>query len=146
MAIKTTLQSLSNSKLADASDILASELREVQDAFLLNSYGNEVNQSQTTFTFATPINASDFHYNFAFVKQGRIVSVQGSIQNNTVSMISNQPFFTLSGEYLGKSSIFFGDTDTSRIKAIIVSTQFKLLGNLGAGQTAYFNFNYFTDN
>jgi len=102
MSIKSILQTLINTKLASGTDITATELREVEDALLLNSYGTIINEKHTTvskvITAANP--SPSIQYDVDFVKQGRTVTVNGFIRNDS-DFLENTSFIEIvSTEYL----------------------------------------------
>jgi len=87
MSTKSVIQSLINTKLADASDILASELREVEDIFL-----TELFPSTTNVVLAT----GDLQYNINFTKSGNFCTMQGFVKNNSASIINGVNIYTVS--------------------------------------------------
>jgi len=102
MSIKSVIQALINVNLASGTDITATELRVVQDLILLNSYGTIINEKETTvskvITAANP--SASIQYDVDFVKQGRTVTMNGFIRNDS-DFLENTTFLEIvSAEYL----------------------------------------------
>lgn len=147
MSIKSVLQSLINVNLGSGSNITATEHRAVEDALLLNSYGTIINEKHTTvskvITSANPL--SDIQYDVDFVKQGRTVTMNGFIRNNTVFLEFIDFLEIVSAEYLpapvagdqyvgttiGDFDIFLSDVDNMLYSTVPASTtvQFSLTYN-----------------
>lgn len=147
MSIKSVLQSLINVNLGSGSNITATEHRAVEDALLLNSYGTIINEKHTTvskvITSANPL--SDIQYDVDFVKQGRTVTMNGFIRNNTVFLEFIDFLEIVSSEYLpapvagdhyvgttiGDFDIFLSDVDNMLYSTVPASTtvQFSLTYN-----------------
>jgi len=147
MSIKSVLQSLINVNLGSSSNITATEHRAVEDALLLNSYGTIINEKHTTvskvITSANPL--SNIQYDVDFVKQGRTVTMNGFIRNNTVFLEFIDFLEIVSSEYLpapvagdqyvgttiGDFDIFLSDVDNMLYSTVPSSTtvQFSLTYN-----------------
>ena len=110
MAIKVTIQNLINSLIrSNPSLIDKTEHADVEDALLLNSYGNIINETQLVNTITTE-NASNplLQYNVFFCKQGRKVTIKGLLVNNSAFIIGNEDshfFQIVDSEYLPSAAI-----------------------------------------
>ena len=103
MANKTTITNLINTNLADGSDILASEHRDVEMALL-----NEIFPSSDTYID----DSGSIQYNLTFTKSGNKCTVSGSIANWTGSIIGGVKLLDIPNSiYFPKKSVsFFGQT------------------------------------
>lgn len=103
MAIKTTIQALITSLIRSNPAVIdRSEHADVEDALLLNSYGTIINEKHTTvskvITAANP--SPSIQYDVDFVKQGRTVTMNGFIRNDS-NFLENTTFLEIvSTEYL----------------------------------------------
>lgn len=87
MSTKAEIQTLINTKLADGSDILASELREVENIQL-----NEKFPTTANVVLAT----GDLQYDLNFTKSGNFCVLQGFIKNNGTTIVNGVNFYTVS--------------------------------------------------
>lgn len=110
-----------DTNLADFSDIVPSEHREVEEMFVDEFYGiekREYNASGTnTILNATPA-VSGVTYNLYFKKVGNTVSVQGSLTNGSGGNISGNTtlFNVINSEYeklTGSYGFLFGIINTT---------------------------------
>ena len=159
MAIKATIQNLINSLIrSNPSLIDKTEHADVEDALLLNSYGNIISETRTTTSHTSRITnpnllKENITYNIFIVKQGRLVTIKGKIQNQTGGILSNNYadnfiFEIVNYEYLPHelSTIVFFPTALG-ISVGINGTDKKLYCNqLGDGDLVTFNIQYFTQN
>ena len=99
MANKTTITNLINTNLADGSDILASEHRDVEMALL-----NEIFPSSDTYI----VTSGSVQYNLTFTKSGNKCTVSGNIANWTGSIIGGVKLLDIPNSiYFPKKSVFF---------------------------------------
>ena len=150
MADKTTIQNLINTNLADASNILASEHRAVEDALLLNSYGTVVLEDYNNVTDATPNTTpfdADLWYQLRFVKQGRKVSVNGYLYNRSASIVTGEWLTFDASEYTPTTGTLYvnGVTNSGTVvRCRIANDKLYVDSSVGATTNVYLNFNYFT--
>ena len=159
MAIKVTIQNLINSLIrSNPSLIDKTEHADVEDALLLNSYGNIINETRTTTSHTSRITnpnllKENITYNIFIVKQGRLVTIKGFIRNQTGGIVSNSDindfiFEIVDHEYLPhelSTTTFFPISLGTFVE--IISAEKKLYCNqLGAGDLVTFNIQYFTQN
>ena len=110
MAIKTTIQNLINSLIRSNPALIdKTEHADVEDALLLNSYGNVINETELVNTI-TKKNASNplLQYNVFFCKQGRKVTIKGYVVNNSALIIGDEDyhfFQIVDSEYLPSAAI-----------------------------------------
>ncbi len=148
MSTKTILQNLINTNLADDSEILASEHRDVENALvneLFPDIFSEKDSSLTNEITAKNTVNTKLEYIVYFVKQGRMVYVYGSITNTSTEIIdssNNDNFFfeITNSEY--QTSLpgiirFVNGNETIKIQ----SNKF-YYSQIGAGTTKNFNFHY----
>ena len=159
MAIKVTIQNLINSLIrSNPSLIDKTEHADVEDALLLNSYGNIINETRTTTSHTSRITnpnllKTNITYNIFIVKQGRLVTIKGSIQNQTGAIVSNSDindfiFEIVDSEYLPhelSTTTLFPVAQGTFVQ--FNGTEKKLYCNqLGSGDLVTFNIQYFTQN
>ena len=159
MAIKVTIQNLINSLIrSNPSLIDKTEHADVEDALLLNSYGNIIYETRTTTSHTSRITnpnllKTDITYNVYIVKQGRLVTIKGIVFNNTDSIISDNETNDFIFEIV--DSEFFPDELSTTTKfPVVQGTYVRLSGTdkklyfnqLGAGDLVTFNIQYFTQN
>ena len=159
MAIKATIQNLINSLIrSNPSLIDKTEHADVEDALLLNSYGNIINETRINTSHTSRITnpnllKTDITYNIFIVKQGRLVTIKGGIQNQTGAIVSNSDindfiFEIVDSEYLPH------ELSTTTTFPISLGTFVEINGTdkkfycnqLGAGDSVTFNIQYFTQN
>lgn len=154
MAIKSVIQGLiTNLIRTNPSLIDKTEHADVEDALLANAYGTAVTESFTasgeTTPNTTPAGALR-HYTFKMVKQGRKVTVSGTLTNNLGFVISNTKFLDFdAGEYLpdvAQPISFYGIAESTgaSVKCSLVGSELKIVGSVGNGTTLSINFTYFT--
>ena len=158
MAIKTTIQNLINSLIRSNPALIdKTEHADVEDALLLNSYGNVTNETRLVNTITTENASNPFlYYNVFFCKQGRKVTIKGILANSTASIIGNEDshfFQIVDSEYLPSAAIqAIGGIPTlcATISGDPVKMHFyndKLIADsLGAYETVYLNIEYLTEN
>lgn len=110
MAIKTTIQNLINSLIRSNPALIdKTEHADVEDALLLNSYGNVINETELVNTITTKNASAPFlHYNVFFCKQGRKVTIKGLLVNNSALGIVDEVsyfFQIVDSEYLPSAAI-----------------------------------------
>ena len=158
MAIKTTIQNLINSLIRSNPALIdKTEHADVEDALLLNSYGNVINETQLVNTITTE-NASNplLQYNVFFCKQGRKVTIKGNLVNNSALIIGGEAshfFQIVDSEYLPSAAIqAIGGVPTlcatiSGEPVMIYLYNDKLIvDSLGAYGVVYLNIEYLTEN
>ena len=94
MAIKTTIQNLITSLIRSNESLIdKAEHADVEDALLLNSYGDVIIETHliNTITIRNPLLPS-LEYNVFFCKQGRKVSIKGNLVNNSPNIIGEGLF------------------------------------------------------
>ena len=159
MAIKVTIQNLINSLIrSNPSLIDKTEHADVEDALLLNSYGNIIYETRTTTSHTSRITnpnllKTDITYNVYIVKQGRLVTIKGRVWNYTGAIVSNSDSNDFIFEIV--DSEFFPDELSTTTKfPVVQGTYVRLSGTdkklyfnqLGAGDLVTFNIQYFTQN
>lgn len=148
MSTKLEIIELINTNLADDSEILASEHRDVENALvneLFPDIFSEKDSSLTNEITAKNTVNTKLKYNIYFVKQGRMVYVYGSITNTSTEIIdfsNNDNFFfeITNSEYqtsLPSTIRFVNGNETIKIQ----SNKF-YYSQIGAGATKNFNFHY----
>lgn len=153
MAIKTTIQSLINSLIRTNPALIdKTEHADVEDALLNSLYGTTQSEKDSSgsnvVTTKNTINTS-LLYNVYFLKQGRRVTVYGSIQNNSASIVGhtnadNYYFEITNSEYYpSASSLVQFPNGSDFIK--FDSNKF-YYSSLGASSSKYFTLTYFTIN
>ena len=157
MAIKTTIQNLINSLIRSNPALIdKTEHADVEDALLLNSYGNVINETELVNTITTE-NASNplLQYNVFFCKQGRKVTIKGNLVNNSPLIISGEAshfFQIVDSEYLPSAAIqaIGAPTLCATISGEPVKIGFYndklILDSLGAYGIVYLNIEYLTEN
>lgn len=154
MATKSVIQNLINTNLADGSNIVASEHREVEDALL-----NELYATTLFFGFDNPLTGftplvSGLYYEMQLTKRGNNVNLQGYILNGTNGIIGSQNLFQIetSLSYIYPINAIplgsFAIALTSNNKILQINPINKVLAinsNLGIGERVYFNMNYTTE-
>ena len=158
MATKVTIQNLINSLIrSNPSLIDKTEHADVEDALLLNSYGNIINETQLVNTITTE-NASNplLQYNVFFCKQGRKVTIKGNLVNSSALIIGDEAshfFQIVDSEYLPSAAIqAIGGVPTlcATISGEPVKMHFHndklIVDSLGAYGIVYLNIEYLTQN
>ena len=158
MATKVTIQNLINSLIrSNPSLIDKTEHADVEDALLLNSYGNVTNETQLVNTITTE-NASNplLEYNVFFCKQGRKVTIKGNLINNSSLIICDEAshfFQIVDSEYLPSAAIqAIGGVPTlcatnlgEPVKMYFYNDKL-IVDSLGAYGEVYLNIEYLTEN
>ena len=158
MAIKTTIQNLINSLIRSNPALIdKTEHADVEDALLLNSYGNVTSETQLVNTITTENASNPFlHYNVFFCKQGRKVTIKGLLVNNSAFIIGDEAshfFQIVDSEYLPSAAIqALGDTPTLCVNGsgepvmIYLDNDKLFVYSLGAYGVVYLNIEYLTEN
>lgn len=140
---KLNLQNLISTNLANGLPITAELLREVENAIVDNIYQNEVLFSGT--------NAS-FSHNIFAIKTGKIVVMQGTIENIT-STIKNFRINLENNKFrpVGQFMVFGGNSATTRTFSIFnsfnsVAGEWVECLNVPADATLNFSITYISDN
>lgn len=158
MAIKTTIQNLINSLIRSNPALIdKTEHADVEDALLLNSYGNVINETHLVNTITTE-NATDplLEYNVFFCKQGRKVTIKGILINNSALIVGygiSHFFQIVDSEYLPSAAIqAIGGVPTlcatssgEPVKMFFYDDKL-IVDELGAGGIIYLNIEYLTEN
>lgn len=157
MAIKTTIQNLINSLIRSNPALIdKTEHADVEDALLLNSYGNVINETELVNTITTE-NASNplLQYNVFFCKQGRKVTIKGLLVNNSAFIIGNEDshfFQIVDSEYLPSAAIQALGAPTLCVNGSGEPVMMYLYNDklfvysLGAYGVVYLNIEYLTEN
>jgi len=156
MAIKTTIQGLINSLIRTNPTLIdKTEHADVEDALLLNSYGDVVNEKAASVTNVitgkNTIN-TDLLYNINIVKQGRVVTIIGNIQNTSsliVSDVDTDNFFfeIINPDYFPNTTAAlnkYPTYDGAYIKMGGTDRKFVYCSSIGASTTIDFSITYFT--
>jgi len=149
MSIKSILQTLINTKLASGTDITAAELREVEDALLLNSYGTVITENQATVTkvITSASLIPGIEYEVSFTKQGRLVFVTGFIRNDSVYLEFIDFLEIVSAEYLPAPNPDFKYLSNNSENTIFLdAVDNKIYGTVPAETTVPFSLMYNTLN
>ena len=156
MSTKATLQALISTNLADGSLITASEHRAVEDALLNELYPSFVNETHLTTNTVTSRNTSitTNEYNISICKQGRLVTINGKVLNNSADSRLTQWFFEITNsEYFPATNQFnqrvltFSQTEDLLISSfgyIDFSSKRFFIHNIGENTEMYFQITYFT--
>ena len=157
MAIKTTIQNLINSLIRSNPALIdKTEHADVEDALLLNSYGNVINETELVNTI-TKENASKpfLQYNVFFCKQGRKVTIKGILANNSAQIIGDEDyhfFQIVDSEYLPSAAIQALGAPTLCVNGSGEPVMMYLYNDklfvysLGAYGVVYLNIEYLTEN
>lgn len=159
MAIKTTIQNLITSLIRSNSALIdKTEHADVEDALLLNSYGTVFRETQATTNTITTKNVSKptLQYDFFICKQGRKVSLKGSIINNSNSIVGGDLnwFFEITNyEYLqstaintvGGVPILCPSVNGGNVKVRIKSNRL-IVSTIGANDIVNVDIEYLTEN
>ena len=156
MAIKTTIQGLITSLIrTNPSLIDKTEHADVEDALLLNSYGDVVTEKADlvagVITEKNTIN-TDLLYKVNIVKQGRVVTIIGNIQNTSsliVSDVDTDNFFfeIINSDYFPNTTAAlnkYPTYDGAYIKMGGTDRKFIYCSSIGANTTIDFSITYFT--
>ena len=157
MAIKATIQNLINSLIRSNPALIdKTEHADVEDALLLNSYGNVINETQLVNTI-TNENASNplLQYNVFFCKQGRKVTIKGLLINKSAFIIGNEDshfFQIVDSEYLPSAAIQAIGAPTLCVNGsgepvmIYLYNDKLFVYSLGAYGVVYLDIEYLTEN
>jgi len=158
MAIKSVIQGLINSLIRSNPALIdKTELADVEDSILLNSYGTVFRETQLTTNTITTKNVSKptFLYDVFICKQGRKVRIKGTITNNSASIISNSTnwFFEITNsEYLQNATMdaialksTCSTLDGSKLDVYLFGNRLIPI-TMGAFQVAYLDIEYLTEN
>ena len=157
MAIKTTIQNLINSLIRSNPALIdKTEHADVEDALLLNSYGNVTNETRLVNTITTENASNPFlEYNVFFCKQGRKVTIKGNLANSSASIIGNEAshfFQIVDSEYLPSAAIQAIGAPTLCVNGSGEPVMMYLYNDklfvysLGAYGVVYLNIEYLTEN
>jgi hypothetical protein len=144
MANKTTITNLINSNLADSSTILASEHRAVEIALLDAIYPTPLVDTHLTTNVLTSILPA-VEYQLTFTKVGRMVHVNGFIENTSGSILSLETFANITNVEFNPFSDFviqghnaFGNTLNIQIESGMMSIN----STFGASTSFFINQSY----
>lgn len=142
MATKTGLISAINGFISAVVTITKhrNSMLEVVNEF----YGSVITDTETANTITTPSDATNVLYNLKICKQGRVVNVSGNVTNDTAGIVSGISVCTFDGDYAGDAGAFYGHSNTAKARATVFESEFQIIGSMAAGETMYFDFNYFT--
>lgn len=111
MSTKATLSTSITTNLASASNITATELRAVENLLLDNAYGSVITDTQATTNVFTAEDVVEKLYNLKIVKQGRHVTLNGTLTKNSVGIIELEYWCTITNaEYLPNNDHEFWGT------------------------------------
>lgn len=138
----------------DGGNNTAAEVRAVLEDLRDNDYGTVVIESYTNLADNTPNttpNSTTHYYNLKLVKQGRNVTVYGTLTNKTGSIVSNEKWLDIdAGDYThdANTCVFTGTSTTSgnSIRCNLVGTALTIVGAIGNNETIEVNFTYTTLN
>lgn len=155
MSTKTTIQTLINTNLADSSNITAFEHRAVENALLNELYPTVINETHATTNTVTAknTNLTTNEYSVSICKQGRVVTINGTIINNSNNIIgtnSNHWFFEIiNSEYFPLTTqsnvIVIGSNYNSKI-IFNISEKKIYTSEIQANGSLNFTLTYFTEN
>ncbi len=148
MSTKTILQNLINTNLADDSEILASEHREVEIALLNELFPTEYRElheylSPDELEITTPW-VSNLFYNISFVKRGNTVYINGYVRNKTGAIFSGKVLNIDTTEYNTKTNrpYFASCSNGTNLK---IQNSDILIKEIANGEQAYFSLTYQTN-
>lgn len=152
MSTKSELTTLVDDNIRNKTPkVLKDEHADVEQAIVDEVYGSVITETQSSHAITTPEGTSGRNYNIKLVKQGRIVFGFGSVTNSSGStMNAGAEFFDFdAGDYYPDGNAiqfeaFKPSTQTS-VELAIALDVFKLnVGSLSIGETARFQFFYYT--
>ena len=155
MSTKTTIQSLIDVNLADASSITAAEHRAVENILLSELYPNTIFETRASNTITnenTNVGFTTNDYQIYIVKQGRKVTIYGTIINGSGSIVGETTsawFFDITNnEYKQKTGTYaYGNVRASNGNTWVSLVDNKLFcSSIAQFQTYYFTITYFTEN
>lgn len=138
MSTKAQIQALIDTKLADTSDIIASELREVENAQLNENFNAQVTQTGTVSPVA---------YNLKFTKKGNYCILSGEITNTlqfiggfgvTIPITPTFAFPLVNTRFIANRTV----GGNSLPMNITSAGNIVVAGTIGAGDTYFFNLTY----
>lgn len=152
MSTRTQLQTLINTNLANASSITAAEHREVENSLLNELYptvtfetrvSNSITTENTTYT--------GNNYQIYIAKQGRKVTIYGSITNSTSNMVGGSSawfFEIIEPEFKQKEGTYaFGPVRPADWNPYVTLYENRLECEVVSPyETFYFTITYFTEN
>lgn len=138
MSTKAQIQALIDTKLADTSDITASELREVENAQLNENFNAQVTQTGTQGVF---------NYTFKFTKKGNYCILSGEITNTSAFIAGFGGEFTITPDFavpLASTRFIANKTVGGANIPMSITTASKIVigGTLGTNDTIFFNVTY----
>ena len=148
MATKNTIQALINTNLADGSDILASEHREVEDVLLKEIYPTVLSDDEDSTNVVTKIN-TNYEYDIDFSKQGRNIAFSGKVINRSGSLLSNLDFATITNTDFVSSpniEVIGVSADGDFVSITFVANKIRHRGLLIPDIAYNFNGTYFAQN
>ena len=148
MSTKSEIQNLIDTNLASASNITATEHREVEESFVSELYATEVRELHEQvladiLSITTPETAN-FFYDIYFTKKGNTVLLNGHIRNKTGSIFSGKFLNIDSSVYLGKTNIpYYGVTSNGSYINIV--NGIVTVESIGNNIQSFFNLTYQTN-
>jgi hypothetical protein len=141
MAIKSTIQTLINTNLADNSDILASEHRAVEDTLLLEIYPTVIIDTNSLTPQVISPDGLNFTYRFVFSKQGRNIAVNGSFTKTNASLSASEVIANIINSDFEASSttIICHSLAGDVVRMTINADEITIIGVLPTNVAFYFN-------
>jgi len=138
MSTKAQIQALIDTKLANTSDITASELREVENAQLNENFNAQVIESG---------DLGGFLYTFKFTKKGNYCLLNGEITNSSGFIGGSEFSFPIVNNFATPlSNVRFVANNSisgSPTNMLITSdSDISISGNIASNVTIYFNLTY----
>ena len=152
MATKTGIQNLINTNLASGIEIVATDHREVENAFVSELYADEVLDTDATTNVVTK-NTSVYpasSYDIRFVKRGNSVNVYGVFNTDsnfigysgTIINITNTLYLP---KHNVRCQVTLQSNNEVRILELRATGEVICYGSMPVEETIYINFNYQTN-
>jgi hypothetical protein len=147
MAIKSSILSTVNGFITAI--VSVSKVRSALSTLLDNFYPTVLYDNQTTTNVITKVD-DDFEYSFKIAKVGRVVHIDGYIENVTASSISGQPIASITNtEYTLATGINNYNIVATSLSGLVVfvslrTNSISVFGNIPIDTKFYFNGCYTT--
>lgn len=153
MSTKAVIQALINTKLADNSDIVASEHREVENELLNNLYATPIKENHLTVGAITSSVGVGKNYSITILKQGRLVTLNVLIQSAILGTFVSQDWININNlEYqmFTPESPYLVNTINQQtglpMFVELLNNKIRVLSPISFGNTISFQIQYFTNN